>query len=99
MPGTNDTRPRGALRPRDQAADNTLKESRRSQPARVRRVMLRRTQKARSDQRGRLWGAPTGGRTWFTGIKALPPALDAVFLLRAGKFAPKAGKLSVRYRT
>src|SRR5678815_5648359 len=44
-------------------------------------------EKARSDQRGSLW-AHRPGVLLGTGAKALPPAPDAAFLLRAAKSAP-----------
>ena len=64
-------------------------------------------EKARSDQRGSLW-AHRPGVLLGTGAKALPPAPDAVFLLRVAKSAPNPSGFPcaiehngrcVRYRT
>ena len=48
-------------------------------------------EKARSDQRGSLW-AHRPGVLLGTGAKALPPAPDAVFLLRVAEFAPNPSR-------
>jgi hypothetical protein len=45
--------------------------------------------------KGELWGA-SAGVVPSTGVKSLPPALGAAFLLRDGEYAPEAGCGSVR---